>query len=100
MVNSAIGLLMQSRTEVSLQIEYACDWIKSGLEDWDITRDGPYFGFKIPGELDKFYYVWLDAPIGYIAASEKYAKDKLQRTAAIYWQSDCTITHFIKLSSH
>src|SRR3989344_4216970 len=45
------------------------NWIKNGLEDWNISRDGPYFGFKIPGEEDKYYYVWLDAPIGYIAAT-------------------------------
>ena len=37
-----------------------------GLADWDITRDGPYFGFPIPGETNQFFYVWLDAPIGYI----------------------------------
>ncbi len=43
----------------------------SGLADWDITRDGPYFGFLIPGETDKYFYVWLDAPIGYIAATEE-----------------------------
>ena len=45
-----------------------------GLADWDITRDGPYFGFQIPGEPNKFFYVWLDAPIGYIASTEQWAK--------------------------
>ncbi|MBI2176153.1 methionine--tRNA ligase [Candidatus Woesearchaeota archaeon] len=72
-------------------------WIKSGLQDWDISRDGPYFGFKIPGELNKYYYVWLDAPIGYIAATEKYCKDKLGKTALeAYWQNpDARIIHFI-----
>jgi methionyl-tRNA synthetase len=45
-----------------------------GLADWDITRDGPYFGFPIPGEDNKYFYVWLDAPIGYIAATEQWAK--------------------------
>jgi len=43
-------------------------WIDQGLQDWCISRDGPYFGFKIPGEEDKYYYVWLDAPIGYISS--------------------------------
>ena len=38
------------------------------LKDWDISRDGPYFGFKIPNEQDKYFYVWLDAPIGYFAS--------------------------------
>ncbi|MEM4637920.1 MAG: methionine--tRNA ligase [Candidatus Woesearchaeota archaeon] len=43
-------------------------WIDKGLEDWCISRDGPYFGFKIPGEENKYFYVWLDAPIGYISS--------------------------------
>ncbi|RMF54791.1 methionine--tRNA ligase [Candidatus Woesearchaeota archaeon] len=51
------------------------NWIKEGLEDWCISRDGPYFGFKIPGEEDKYYYVWLDAPIGYISSTEHYCKN-------------------------
>src|SRR3989338_9885781 len=76
---------------------FVLNWINSGLEDWDITRDGPYFGFKIPGELNKYYYVWLDAPIGYIAATEKYSKEKLNQTAtAAYWHNDhARIIHFI-----
>ncbi|MBN1972083.1 MAG: methionine--tRNA ligase [Sedimentisphaerales bacterium] len=44
----------------------------AGLKDWDISRDGPYFGFKIPGEEDKYFYVWLDAPIGYMASAKNY----------------------------
>jgi len=48
------------------------EWFKSGLKDWDISRDGPYFGFKIPGEENKFFYVWLDAPIGYMASAKNY----------------------------
>jgi methionyl-tRNA synthetase len=48
------------------------EWFKAGLRDWDISRDGPYFGFKIPGEEDKFFYVWLDAPIGYMASAKNY----------------------------
>jgi methionyl-tRNA synthetase len=48
------------------------EWFKAGLKDWDISRDGPYFGFKIPGEDDKFFYVWLDAPIGYMASAKNY----------------------------
>ena len=50
------------------------EWLKDDLNDWDITRDSPYFGFKIPEEQDKFFYVWMDAPIGYIAAYEEYSK--------------------------
>lgn len=43
------------------------EWLTQGLTDWDISRDAPYFGFKIPGTTDKYFYVWLDAPLGYIA---------------------------------
>ncbi|TAL56935.1 MAG: methionine--tRNA ligase [Nanoarchaeota archaeon] len=53
---------------------FILEWIKQGLEDWDISRDGPYFGFLIPGEVDKYYYVWLDAPIGYFASLANYCK--------------------------
>ncbi|MDD5459366.1 MAG: methionine--tRNA ligase [Phycisphaerae bacterium] len=48
------------------------EWFRTGLRDWDISRDGPYFGFKIPGEENKFFYVWLDAPIGYMASMKNY----------------------------
>lgn len=46
------------------------EWLDGDLRDWDISRDGPYFGFEIPGEEDKFFYVWLDAPLGYFAAAQ------------------------------
>ena len=48
------------------------EWFTAGLRDWDISRDGPYFGFQIPGEPDKYFYVWLDAPIGYMASCKNY----------------------------
>ena len=73
-------------------------WIDQGLQDWDISRDGPYFGFKIPGEEDKYFYVWLDAPIGYIAATEHYCARLRACNAADYWldaDSDAEIHHFI-----
>ncbi|MCX6706515.1 MAG: methionine--tRNA ligase [Candidatus Woesearchaeota archaeon] len=57
---------------------YVLNWIKEGLKDWDITRDGPYFGFSMPGEENLYYYVWLDAPIGYIASTENYCKKGLR----------------------
>jgi methionyl-tRNA synthetase len=50
------------------------EWFASGLRDWDISRDGPYFGFKIPGEDNKYFYVWLDAPIGYMASAKNYCE--------------------------
>ncbi|MFH1398557.1 MAG: methionine--tRNA ligase [Candidatus Woesearchaeota archaeon] len=71
------------------------EWIDKGLEDWNISRDGPYFGFKIPGEDNKYFYVWLDAPIGYIASTANYCKGK-SITADDYWQKPGTqIVHFI-----
>ena len=73
-------------------------FFEKGLADWDISRDGPYFGFPIPGEVNKFFYVWLDAPIGYIAATEKWAKDTQKaKDALAYWAegSDSCIIHFI-----
>ena len=50
-------------------------WLEKDLEDWCISRDGPYFGFNIPGENDKYFYVWLDAPIGYIATTKHATTD-------------------------
>jgi methionyl-tRNA synthetase len=50
------------------------EWFQAGLKDWDISRDGPYFGFKIPGEDNKYFYVWLDAPIGYMASAKNYCQ--------------------------
>ena len=73
------------------------EWLNAGLHSWDISRDAPYFGFEIPEEPGKYFYVWLDAPIGYMA-SFKYLCD---RTPSLdfyeYWKSDssCEIHHFI-----
>ena len=72
---------------------YILDWIKKGLEDWDITRDGPYFGFNIPGEKDKYYYVWLDAPIGYISSLANYLGNDVKKAEKIW--NDSEIIHFI-----
>lgn len=70
-------------------------WFSEGLKDWDISRDGPYFGFLIPGETDKYFYVWLDAPIGYISISEKAAKERAL-TFENYWlEANTKIYHFI-----
>ncbi len=72
-------------------------WIDSGLEDWDITRDAPYFGFKIPDEDDLYYYVWWDAPIGYISSTEHLCKKKGWGNAEdYYWKNkNADIIHFI-----
>jgi methionyl-tRNA synthetase len=77
---------------------FVSTWIEQGLQDWDISRDGPYFGFKIPGEQDKYFYVWLDAPIGYIAATEHYCARLGNCKAEDYWldpTADVEIHHFI-----
>ena len=74
------------------------EWFKDGLMDWDISRDAPYFGFKIPGYEDKFFYVWLDAPIGYIGTLEKFLKDTNSNDSAKdLWDKDSSheIYHFI-----
>jgi len=74
---------------------FVYSWIKNGLEDWCISRDGPYFGFKIPGEEDKYYYVWLDAPIGYIASTANSCGKK-GLNVDDYWVNKKTrILHFI-----
>lgn len=71
------------------------EWFDQGLRDWDISRDAPYFGFLIPGETDKFFYVWLDAPIGYIASTMHYCK-RTGRNFDDYWYNPETeIYHFI-----
>ncbi len=57
------------QTEVSRKLN---EWFESGLQDWDISRDAPYFGFEIPDAPNKFFYVWLDAPIGYLASFKNY----------------------------
>jgi methionyl-tRNA synthetase len=71
------------------------EWFKTGLKDWDISRDGPYFGFKIPGEENKFFYVWLDAPIGYMASAKNYC-DRNGLDFDELWNSDkYELYHFI-----
>ena len=74
------------------------EWLDGELKDWDISRDSPYFGFKIPGYEDKFFYVWLDAPIGYLASHLNYLKNKdLEAEFEDFWNpnSDKEIYHFI-----
>lgn len=72
------------------------EWFESGLKDWDISRDAPYFGFEIPDAPGKYFYVWLDAPIGYMA-SFKNLCDKNGLDFDEYWKagSDTELYHFI-----
>ncbi len=83
----------------SLQSEIANkmqEWFESGLQQWDISRDAPYFGFPIPDAENKFFYVWLDAPIGYMA-SFKNLCDRTGLDYQSFWQKDSTaeLYHFI-----
>ena len=71
------------------------EWLNDSLNDWDITRDEPYFGFKIPGENDKYFYVWMDAPIGYIAAFEEYSKKNNKFEGIWDKEEEGEIYHFI-----
>ena len=72
------------------------EWFEDGLREWDITRDAPYFGFEIPDAKDKFFYVWLDAPIGYMASFKNYC-EKNGIDFNEYWSkdSDAELYHFI-----
>lgn len=72
------------------------EWFNEDLRDWDISRDEPYFGFQIPGEPGKYFYVWVDAPMGYISAAEQYLK-KQGRTLEEFWSKDSKTEayHFI-----
>lgn len=72
------------------------EWLEGGLQEWDISRDAPYFGFEIPGQPGKYFYVWLDAPIGYIASLKNYG-DKNGIDWEEYWKPDSTteVYHFI-----
>jgi len=71
------------------------EWFKAGLKDWDISRDGPYFGFKIPGEQNKFFYVWLDAPIGYMASAKNYCDRRGLDFDKIWNSTEYELFHFI-----
>jgi methionyl-tRNA synthetase len=72
------------------------EWFADGLRDWDISRDEPYFGFRIPGTQDKYFYVWVDAPVGYLASfRELCEREGLDFDA--WWQQDSNteVYHFI-----
>ncbi|GEM79944.1 methionine--tRNA ligase [Vibrio superstes] len=84
----------------SLQTETANkmqEWFESGLQQWDISRDAPYFGFEIPGEKNKFFYVWLDAPVGYMASFKNLCNKRDDLDFEEYWKKDSTteLYHFI-----
>src|SRR5574337_114377 len=63
------------------------EWFQAGLQDWDISRDAPYFGFEIPDAPGKYFYVWLDAPIGYFASFKNLAAKKGDIDVAVYTEA-------------
>jgi len=83
----------------ALQDEVAnklAEWFEDGLKDWDVTRDAPYFGFRIPGSDDKFFYVWLDAPVGYLASFREICNQRgLDFDAWVRPDSAAEMHHFI-----
>ncbi len=72
------------------------EWFVDDLRDWDISRDEPYFGFQIPGEPGKYFYVWVDAPMGYVSAAQQYLS-KQGRELSEFWGKDSKTEcyHFI-----
>jgi methionyl-tRNA synthetase len=83
----------------ALQDEVAnklAEWFEAGLRDWDVTRDAPYFGFRIPGTDDKYFYVWLDAPFGYLASFKEVCERRgLDFDDWVRPGSDAEMHHFI-----
>ncbi|TBU99839.1 methionine--tRNA ligase [Stutzerimonas kirkiae] len=73
------------------------EWLDAGLQEWDISRDAPYFGFEIPGEPGKYFYVWLDAPIGYMASFKNLCARRPDLDFDTFWSEDSTaeLYHFI-----
>ena len=73
------------------------EWFEAGLQDWDISRDAPYFGFRIPGTKDKYFYVWLDAPVGYMASFKHLCDRREGLVFDDYWNADSQheVYHFI-----
>lgn len=73
------------------------EWFETGLRQWDISRDGPYFGFPIPDTTNKYFYVWMDAPIGYMASFKEWASRQKDVSFEEYWgkNSPHELYHFI-----
>ncbi|MGL5037127.1 MAG: methionine--tRNA ligase, partial [Aeromonas sp.] len=73
------------------------EWFETGLQQWDITRDAPYFGFEIPGAPGKYFYVWLDAPIGYMGSFKNLCNKRGDLDFDQYWHKDASteLYHFI-----
>ena len=94
------GFLKEWTRSGALQDEVAnklSEWLDSGLQEWDISRDAPYFGFEIPDAPGKYFYVWLDAPIGYMASFKNLCDRRGDLSFDEFWNKDSTaeLYHFI-----
>ncbi len=91
--------MLRDWTQSNLQSETANklnEWFEAGLQEWDISRDAPYFGFEIPDQPGKYFYVWLDAPIGYLASFKNYCDNNgIDIEEFIGPNSDAEMYHFI-----
>ena len=74
----------QRRLQESVANKLA-EWLDSGLQQWDISRDAPYFGFEIPDAPGKYFYVWLDAPIGYMASFKNLCARRPELDFDAFW---------------
>ncbi len=93
-------MLKRWTTSGTLQSEVSnklAEWLEAGLKAWDISRDAPYFGFVIPGTTDKYFYVWMDAPIGYMASLANYCERHNDVVFDDYWHPEAAteVHHFI-----
>jgi len=93
-------MLTKWSTSGALQSQVAnkiAEWQKAGLQEWDIVRDAPYFGFELPDVKGKYFYVWLDAPIGYMASFQNLCAKRDDLDFAEFWQKDSNteLYHFI-----
>lgn len=88
--------LQEGRLQPEIQRKLE-EWFNAGLQQWDISRDAPYFGFKIPHTEDKYFYVWLDAPMGYMASFNALCKQHTGIAFDDYWRkgSNAELYHFI-----
>lgn len=94
------GMLKQWTRSGALQESVAnkiAEWLDAGLQQWDISRDAPYFGFEIPDAPGKYFYVWLDAPIGYMASFQNLCARRPELDFDAYWAKDSSaeLYHFI-----
>lgn len=87
-----------SQDHLQSQIKHKLnEWFEIGLKPWDITRDGPYFGFEIPQSQNKYFYVWMDAPVGYMASFQRFCEKNPTVHFEEYWKENATteLVHFI-----